>query len=72
VTAAIGTKSRLFSFRLTLRVLQGALRLNGALSPWALALQQRRGYHRARIAIAAKNARIAWALLAKDTVIVAA
>ena len=48
-------------------VLQGALRLNDPLSRWALALQQRRGYHRACIAIAAKNARIAWALLAKDT-----
>ena len=53
-------------------VLQGALRLNDPLSRWALALQQRRGYHRACIAIAAKNARIAWALLAKDTIIVAA
>ena len=42
-------------------VLQGALRLNDPLSRWALALQQRRGYHRACIAIAAKNARIAWA-----------
>ena len=52
-------------------VLQGALRLNDPLSRWALALQQRRGYHRACIAIAAKNARIAWALLAKDTAIVA-
>jgi transposase len=31
-----------------------------------LALQQRRGYHRACVAIAAKNARIAWALLAKE------
>src|SRR6266853_3597546 len=50
-------------------VLQGALRLNDPLSRWALALQQRRGYHRACIAIAAKNARIAWALLAKDTVL---
>ena len=31
-----------------------------------LALQQRRGYHRACVAIAAKNARVAWALLAKE------
>ena len=53
-------------------VLQSALRLNDPLSRWALALQQRRGYHRACIAIAAKNARIAWALLAKDTVVAAA
>jgi len=50
-------------------VLQGALRLNDPLSRWALALRQRRGYHRACVAIAAKNARIAWALLAKDIVI---
>jgi transposase len=36
------------------------------LSRWALALQARRGYHRTIIAIAAKNARIIWALLAKN------
>lgn len=53
-------------------VLHGALRLNDPLSRWALALQQRRGYHRACIAIAAKNARVCWALLTKDTVIEAA
>lgn len=47
-------------------VLQNAARLNDPFSRWALAVQQRRGYHRARIAIAAKNARVAWALLAKD------
>jgi transposase len=34
-----------------------------ALSRWALALQQRRGYWKAVVAIAAKNARMAWALL---------
>ena len=36
------------------------------LSRWALELQQRRGYYRTLVAIANKNARIAWALLAKD------
>lgn len=35
------------------------------LSRWALALQQRRGYWKAVIAIAAKNARMAWAMLAR-------
>ena len=34
-----------------------------ALSSWALALQQRRGYWKAVVAIAAKNARMAWAVL---------
>src|SRR6266480_2995799 len=46
-------------------VLQRAYRETDPLSRWALALQQRRGYHRACVAIAAKNARVAWALLAK-------
>jgi len=46
-------------------VLQRAYREADPLSRWALALQQRRGYHRACVAIAAKNARVAWALLAK-------
>lgn len=32
-------------------------------SRWARALQERRGYWRAVIAIAAKNARLAWAVL---------
>lgn len=36
------------------------------LSRWALELQARRGYYRTLVAIANKNARIAWALLAKD------
>ena len=48
-------------------VLQRAYRETDPLSRWALALQQRRGYHRACVAIAAKNARVAWALLAKGT-----
>jgi transposase len=34
-----------------------------ALSSWALALQRRRGYWKAVVAIAAKNARLAWAVL---------
>ena len=33
------------------------------ISRWALALQARRGYMRAVVAIAAKNARLAWAML---------
>jgi len=42
------------------------------LSRWALALRERRGYHRACIAIAAKNARVVWALLARQAVPIAA
>jgi transposase len=53
-------------------VLQSAARLNDPFSRWALAVQHRRGYHRACIAIAAKNARVAWALLAKDAATAAA
>ncbi len=34
-----------------------------AISSWALALQQRRGYWKAVVAIAAKNARLCWAVL---------
>lgn len=47
-------------------VLQTANRHQDRLSRWALELQQRRGYYRALVAIANKNARIAWALLARD------
>ena len=36
------------------------------LSRWVLELQRRRGYYRTLVAIANKNARIAWALLAKE------
>jgi transposase len=36
------------------------------MSRWALELQPRRGYYRTLVAIANKNARIAWALLAKN------
>jgi len=46
-------------------VLQSAARKRDRLSRWALALRARRGYHRAIIAVAAKNARIIWALLAR-------
>lgn len=35
-------------------------------SRWVLKLQDRRGYYRTLVAIANKNARIAWALLARD------
>ena len=46
-------------------VLQVAAQRKDRLSRWALALKARRGYHKACVAIAAKNARIVWALLAK-------
>src|SRR2546428_13739770 len=36
------------------------------LSRWILELQPRRGYYRTLVAITNKNARIAWALLAKN------
>jgi transposase len=49
-------------------VLQRAVSLTDPLSRWALAVRERRGYHRACIAIAAKNARVAWALLAKESI----
>jgi transposase len=47
-------------------VLQRAARETDPLSRWARAVQARRGYHRACVAVAAKNARVAWALLAKE------
>lgn len=47
-------------------VLNAAKGRTDALSCWALALQERRGYWRAVVAIAAKNARMAWAVLAKQ------
>ena len=46
-------------------VLQTAGRHQDRRSRWALGVRERRGYHRACVAIAAKNARIVWALLAK-------
>lgn len=47
-------------------VLQTAGAHQDRISRWALALQPRRGYYRTLVAIANKNARIAWALLAKN------
>jgi transposase len=47
-------------------VLQTAPAHADRLSRWALALQARRGYYRTLVAIANKNARIAWALLARN------
>ena len=35
------------------------------MSRWAKALEERRGYWKTVVAIAAKNARLAWAVLAK-------
>jgi len=46
-------------------VLQTAVRHNDRMSHWICSLEARRGYHRTLVAIAAKNARIAWALLSK-------
>jgi hypothetical protein len=34
---------------------------------WGLAVRARRGYHRACIAVAAKNARVVWAMLNRQT-----
>lgn len=47
-------------------MLQTALRRTDRLARWALSIRARRGYHRACVAIAAKHARIVWALLAKN------
>jgi transposase len=47
-------------------VLHTAAGREDRLSRWALRLQDRRGYYRTLVAIANKNARIAWALLARD------
>ena len=47
-------------------VLQSAASHQDRLSRWALELLPRRGYYRTLVAIANKNARIAWALLAKN------
>jgi len=48
-------------------VLQRAPGQNDPLSRWALALRAQRGYHRACIAVAAKNARVVWAMLNRQT-----
>lgn len=47
-------------------VLQTAARCTDRLARWALAVKARRGYHRACVAIAAKNARILWVLLSRE------
>ena len=46
-------------------VLAAAKNKDDRLSRWAMALEERRGYWKAVVAIAAKNARMAWAVLAK-------
>lgn len=47
-------------------VLHTAARHTDRMSRWVLGIEQRRGYQRALVAIASKNARIAWALLSKN------
>jgi transposase len=47
-------------------VLHTAASHGDRVSRWALELQQRCGYYRTLVAIANKNARIAWALLARN------
>ena len=47
-------------------VLQAAERRQDRLSRWALSVRERRGYHRACVAVAAQNARIVWALLSSN------
>jgi transposase len=46
-------------------MLAAAKNKTDALSKWAVALAERRGYWKAVVAIAAKNARMAWAVLRK-------
>jgi transposase len=50
-------------------VVQTASAHRDRMSCWVLELQQRRGYYRTLVAIANKNARLAWALLAKNEVL---
>lgn len=45
--------------------LAAATKKKDRISRWAVALSERRGYWKAVVAIAAKNARMAWAMLAK-------
>jgi len=47
-------------------VLHTAARHTDRMSRWVISLEQRRGYQRTLVAIASKNARIAWALLSKN------
>ena len=53
-------------------VLNAARSKTDSLSRWALAVAERRGYWKAVVAIAAKNARMAWAVLTKGEVVQAA
>ena len=53
-------------------VLHTAMRHSDRMSRWTLSVQARRGYHKALVAIAAKNARVAWALLSKNQTLRAA
>jgi transposase len=46
-------------------VLNAAANKTDRLSRWAVGLAARRGYWKAVVAIAAKNARLAWAVLTK-------
>jgi transposase len=46
-------------------VLNAAAAKTDSLSRWAVNLAERRGYWKAVVAIAAKNARMAWAVLAR-------
>ena len=50
-------------------VLHTAERHADRVSCWARSIESRRGYHRALVAIASKNARIAWALLHRNEVL---
>ena len=50
-------------------VLHTAERHADRVSCWARSIESRRGYHRALVAIASKNARIAWALLNRNEVL---
>jgi transposase len=50
-------------------VLHTAGRHADRISCWARSIESRRGYHRALVAIASKNARIAWALLHRNEVL---
>jgi transposase len=47
--------------------LQMAPRRDDRLSRWAMGVKERCGYHKAVVALAAKNARIVWALLNRQT-----
>jgi transposase len=50
-------------------VLHTAARHGDRMSRWVQTIESRRGYHRALVAIASKNARIAWALLSRNEVL---